>query len=316
MSGRLATNIVEERADLNHCDDGNFWALSITYEGTITALRFDQVVDAPFPAAQWDELRSEWISSHSQSEYCNYVEEVRHAIARGDLYQANACRILTTQSDQSLDGLFAAIVAQHPAPYAGFLRHGDREIASASPELFLQRDGEVVRNSPIKGTRALNSPAFGKKDSSENIMIVDLMRNDLGQICTEVTTPHLLREEEHPGLIHLVSDVQGRLKPGLSWREILDPLLPAGSISGAPKSSAVKIIEKHEGVRGPYCGILGWVQADQGLLNVAIRTFWREKNLLKFGTGAGITWSSEPEKEWHETELKAARLLAIAGGAR
>ena len=117
-------------------------------------------------------------------------------------------------------------------------------------------------------------------------------------------------------LRHLVSDVIGRLKRDLTWPEILNSLLPAGSISGAPKSSALQVIAAHEKVdRGPYCGILGWVKGDTAELSVAIRTFWNAKDgILRFGTGAGITWGSDPSAEWAETQLKARKLFSIAGG--
>jgi para-aminobenzoate synthetase component 1 len=148
-------------------------------------------------------------------------------------------------------------------------------------------------------------------------MIVDLMRNDLGQICIpgSIAVPDLLRDEEHPGLSHLVSDVTGQLQDGVTWKEILDALLPAGSISGAPKSAAKRIISELEAVpRGPYCGALGWVHGDQAVLSVAIRIFWREADYLHFGTGAGITWSSDARAEWEETQLKGERLISIVGG--
>jgi para-aminobenzoate synthetase component 1 len=147
-------------------------------------------------------------------------------------------------------------------------------------------------------------------------MIVDLIRNDLGQICKDgsIDVPRLLAIEEHPGLDHLVSDVTGELKDGLKWHQVITPLLPPGSVSGAPKSSALRIIAAHESNRGPYCGAIGWIQGESCELAVAIRTFWKEEQTLKFGTGAGITWSSDPEAEWEETELKAQRLIKIASG--
>lgn len=314
MDGVLAQDVMEHRDDLSHLDDGNFWALSISYEGRVHATRFASITTADFPPHAWTPLKSEWTSTLSRQQYCEYVLDIKAGIERGDLYQANACRILHTPYDGSLAGLFSEILKQNPAPYAAYFASHGLEIASASPELFLRRSGETVLTSPIKGTRATTNGKFGEKDSAENIMIVDLMRNDLGQICDEVETPHLLREEHHPGLIHLVSDVRGRLKSGLRWAQILQPLLPAGSISGAPKFSALASIAHHEKSRDVYCGILGWVQGDQALLNVAIRTFWRRDDHLRFGTGAGITWSSDPDAEWEETELKAARLLKIAGG--
>ena len=314
MGGRLATGVLQRRADLDHLDDGTFWALSISYEGEVIATSFSHIEKSQYPDRAWSGISGEWRSTHSQEEYCAYVSAIREAIARGEVYQVNACRALETTHSGNLDGLFSRILRDNPAPYAAYLRTDALEIASASPELFLKRSGDLVLTSPIKGTRALDSEPFGSKDGSENIMIVDLMRNDLGTICTDITTPHLLREERHPGLVHLVSDVQGRLKPGLSWKEILLPLLPAGSISGAPKSSARRIIADYEKVRGPYCGVFGWVQGDQALLSVAIRIFWRDGDEVKFGTGAGITWDSDPLGEWHETELKASRLISIARG--
>jgi para-aminobenzoate synthetase component 1 len=147
---------------------------------------------------------------------------------------------------------------------------------------------------------------------------VDLMRNDFGRICLKdsIRVPNLLTITDLPGLTHLVSDVVGTLKPDIQWDEIFDATLPPGSVSGAPKSSAIKLIKKYEEIdRGPYCGALGWIEGDRADLAVAIRTFWSDGKKIKFGTGAGITWSSDAQAEWDETELKAARLMAIAKGA-
>ena len=127
--------------------------------------------------------------------------------------------------------------------------------------------------------------------------------------------PRLCEIEEHPGLVHLVSRVEGRLRTDVGWPELLDAAFPPGSVTGAPKSSAVRIIDELEPVpRGLYCGAIGWVDAGRrrGALAVAIRTFWADGEQLHFGTGAGITWSSDPAGEWAETELKAERLIGIA----
>jgi para-aminobenzoate synthetase component 1 len=203
----------------------------------------------------------------------------------------------------------------NPAPWASYFEAPGLMIASASPELFLSRIGSMVKSSPIKGTQPTNSHTFGSKDQAENVMIVDLMRNDLGQICKSgtVEVPRLLSSEEHPGLQHLVSDVEGELLDNISWREILTALSPPGSVSGAPKSSATQVIATNEIPRGPYCGALGWVEGNHGVLSVAIRTFWKDSH-LNFGTGAGITWGSDASAEWEETQLKARRLISIAGG--
>jgi para-aminobenzoate synthetase component 1 len=190
------------------------------------------------------------------------------------------------------------------------------QVASASPELYLARDGDVIESRPIKGTGRTAADLL-PKDRAENVMIVDLVRNDLGRVAEpgSVTVPSLCAPEEHPGLVHLVSTVRARLLPGTGWPEIISATFPPGSVTGAPKSSALALIDELEPEpRGPYCGAIGWVDADsrRGALAVGIRTFWAEDDLLRFGTGAGITWHSDPWREWRETELKAARLLEVA----
>jgi len=191
-------------------------------------------------------------------------------------------------------------------------------VASASPERFLRRDGDRVASSPIKGTAA-DPGGFLPKDRAENVMIVDLVRNDLGRVCEwgSVEVPALCAVEHHPGLVHLVSTVTGRLRPGVTWGDIVAATFPPGSVTGAPKLAALDHIARLETApRGVYCGAVGWVDADarRGELNVAIRTFWVEGGQLHLGTGGGITWDSTPEGEWAETELKARRLLRVAAG--
>jgi len=147
------------------------------------------------------------------------------------------------------------------------------------------------------------------------------VRNDLGAVCAtgSVEVPDLCRVEQHPGLVHLVSTVRGRLRPGTGWGAVLAATFPPGSVSGAPKSSALRLIDALEPTtRGPYCGAVGWVDADRSMacLAVGIRTFWWSEGRLCFGTGAGITWGSDPQSEWDETELKATRLLSLATTTR
>ena len=316
MAGRLATNCVEISTDPSSLDRPGFWAVVNTFEGQFVCARFESVVDAPLPSAPWQGVNSSWISSQSQSEYQSNVEKIKEKIAAGDIYQVNLCRVLSARSQQGLQGLASRLQQDNPAPFASYLRLPNLEIASASPELFLQRDGQVIKSTPIKGTSKIDN--FGEKDKAENVMIVDLMRNDFGSICESgsVDVPRLLATQAHPGLYHLVSDVVGKLQTGISWSQILKALLPAGSISGAPKSSALKTIAEIEKTpRGPYCGVIGWVQGEQAVLSVGIRIFWSHGDgQLNFGTGAGITWASSPEGEWEETELKAKRLISIASG--
>lgn len=319
MAGVSARNLVEVSDDPKCLSDGGFWAISTTYEGAFRAAKFASVISAPFPDVQSSgAISGNWESDTSEHEYREYVAKIREEIASGGAYQVNACRRLTIKSAAPLDLAFSKILKSNPAPYASYLKFENVEIASASPELFLTREGDSLKTSPIKGTKKSSTEKFGTKDRAENVMIVDLMRNDLGQICQPgtIAVPDLLRDEEHPGLSHLVSDVTGQLRGDVSWSEILVALLPAGSISGAPKSAARRIISESERTtRDSYCGVLGWVHGDRAVLSVAIRIFWRDGQFINFGTGAGITWSSDPQAEWDETQLKAERLISIVGGA-
>ena len=217
--------------------------------------------------------------------------------------------------------LGAALAEGNPAPYSAVVRIPavGCHVASASPERFLSRDGDIVESRPIKGT-APDPSGLTDKDRAENVMIVDLVRNDLGRVCEfgSVEVPDLLALEHHPGLVHLVSTVRGRLRPGRGWADAIAATFPPGSVTGAPKLAALEQIAALEPVpRGVYCGAVGWVDADrqQGDLNVAIRTFWVEDDQLHLGTGGGITWDSDPADEWDETELKARQLLRVASGS-
>jgi para-aminobenzoate synthetase component 1 len=317
MGNLLSTNLLEITNDPKKIDDG-FWAISITFDGKFTAAKFGDVEETNWPYGYLPLKDKNWKSSHDQNSYEQLVENFRSEISAGNVYQVNACRVLELESNESVKGLVAGFLSKNPAKFAGYLAIPGLEIASASPERFLERRGDQIKSSPIKGTRPAGLHGdFPEKDRSENVMIVDLMRNDFGRICDvdTISVPNLLQTQELPGLAHLVSDVVGTLRPGISWNEIFENILPAGSVSGAPKSSAIKLIKKYEKVdRGPYCGVFGWIRGNQAELAVAIRTFWSDGKKIKFGTGAGITWASNPKEEWEETQLKASRLIAIANG--
>ena len=322
MGGLHATRLAEVTSDPSRLDDGNFWAVLATFEGQYHFARFKKVVEKEFPQTEpWQRLERPWKSSQEMIDFIGYVHEIRESIAAGVVYQVNACRQLSHflgEKPQNLESLFSAILNAHPAPFASFLKIPGFEIASASPERFLSRKGNRILTSPIKGTIRWNQEVFGDKDKSENLMIVDLMRNDISQICEpgSVEVSALFRQEKHPGITHLVSDIEGTLKERVSWSEIFEATLPPGSVSGAPKSSALSIIKDHEvEPRGPYCGAFGYIHGERAELAVAIRTFWTTGDkYLRYGTGAGITWGSDPQAEWEETQLKARHLISIAGG--
>ncbi|HEU4674663.1 MAG TPA: chorismate-binding protein [Motilibacteraceae bacterium] len=323
FGGVLATELEQVSDDVSELDRGGWWAVVLGFEGQVTLGRFGRVRPAPLPAAPWAGVPLEaWRSSLDRARYLAACEDVRRRIAAGEVYQANVCRVLQAPlpADADLLGLAGLLAQGNPAPYAGYVRLGEDgagvEVATASPELFLSRAGDVVESRPIKGTGRTEADLLDK-DRAENVMIVDLVRNELGRACRtgSVEVPELLAVEEHPGLVHLVSTVRGRLADGVGWPELLAATFPPGSVTGAPKSSALAALRALEPVpRGPYCGAVGWVDADRGTarLAVGIRTFWREPGRLCLGTGAGITWGSDPAAEWDETELKAARLLAVA----
>ncbi len=350
FGGQLASDLVELSDDPGVLDGAGRWAVVIDFEGAVTLARFRNWVPtaaSDLPGHWRGPAPSGWQSSLDQHEYCRAVAQIRAAIGRGDVYQANLCRVLQARlpDPRRCDplGLARLLADGNPAPHLGALDissataagHGlwrptGVHVVCASPELFLSRRGEEVVSRPIKGTAA-NAGSMLAKDRAENVMIVDLVRNDLGAVAAtgSVSVPEFLSLEAHPGLVHLVSGVRARLRSEVGWREILAATFPPGSVTGAPKSSALNIIDQLEPVpRGPYCGAIGWVDADAGTaeLAVGIRTFWIDGDgdwpghgrpggaTIRFGTGAGITWGSDAAGEWRETELKAAHLIAVAAG--
>ncbi len=331
FDGLLATDLLETVDVTRHPDalDGSgWWALLATFEGAITAYRFGTVAPAPLPtpAGDWRAPpAARWLTSMDERAYRQGVERIRRYIEAGDVYQVNLCRVLTAPVAGDADpwALAHRLSAGNPAPYQGVLHLGSEWVVTASPELFLSRVDDVVASSPIKGTTGPREP-FADKDYPENIMITDLVRNDLGRIgrAGSVTVTGLLEREEHPGLAHLVSTVRATLTQGVGWGAILAATFPPGSVTGAPKIRAQQVISELEPVpRGPYCGAVGYVDADRrrARLAVGIRTFFSDRGpgggrRVSFGTGAGITYASDPEAEWVETDLKAARLMSLAAG--
>jgi para-aminobenzoate synthetase component I len=325
VGGRLATDLVDVTSDLAALDGTGFWAVVLPFEGPPVCARFANIRPArPWPGPPWRGLDpSSWRTSLDRDEFCRGVVAVRDAIAAGDVYQVNLTRRLSAPFPAGADvaALGAALAEGNPAPYSAVVRVPSAGclVASASPERYIRRDGALVSSSPIKGTKPTGG-TFTEKDRAENVMIVDLVRNDLGRVCEfgTVEVPSLLATEAHPGLVHLVSTVTGRLRPGAGWSDVVAATFPPGSVTGAPKLAALDHIARLEPAsRGVYCGAVGWVDADRrvGDLNVAIRTFWVERGELHLGTGGAITWDSDPEDEWEETELKARRLLGVASGS-
>ncbi|MCU0309413.1 MAG: anthranilate synthase component I family protein [Acidimicrobiales bacterium] len=324
VDGVVATGLVDVTDDPAALDGAGWWAVVVPFEGPAVLARFADRRPLRPSDLRPDRWRgpdpASWRSSIEEADFTAAVNAIRGAIGRGDVYQVNLTRRLRAPlpPGASMFDLGSALAARHPARHGAVVElpsHGIR-LASASPELFLDRVGDRVRSSPIKGTAA-SADAFLAKDVAENVMIVDLVRNDLGRVCRPGTVhvPELLGTEAHPGLVHMVSTVEGRLRPDVGWPELLAATFPPGSVTGAPKLAALDHIARLEPCpRGVYCGAVGWVDADRrrGRLNVAIRTFFVDGDDLCFGTGGGITWDSTARGEWAETELKARRLLEVA----
>jgi len=317
MGTHLASELVETSNDLKSLRKPGFWVVLGSFEGKWRLARFAKVEQRNLPRAKssWNAISdSSWQSTLDKGAYCSYVERIREKIAAGEVYQVNACRVLSAdnKSNPSLLPLAEKILEENPAEFAAYLDLGDIQVASASPERFISLKDGVAISSPIKGTSATEE--FLEKDRAENLMIVDLIRNDLSKVAKigSVTTPRLLATEAHPGLFHLVSDVRAELSQGKDLVDLLLAMSPPGSVSGAPKSSALKIIEENESARGPYCGVIGFSDGSRAELAVGIRIFWQgDDQILRFGTGAGITWGSDSELEWEETELKARKLIGL-----
>jgi para-aminobenzoate synthetase component 1 len=265
----------------------------------------------------------------SQKDFIQQVQRAKQYIAAGDIYQVNLSYpwLATPVQAPDLLSLYSALRRHSPAPYAAYLHLPSCHILSSSPELFLKMDGQHILTRPIKGTRprfpadpaadqaALQDLQSSAKERAELLMITDLLRNDLGQICDygSVHVDELWKTEIYPQVFHLVSSVSGSLRPELSHARALAACFPGGSITGAPKKRAMQIIRELEPhARGFYTGSIGGFSFNHSShWNIAIRTLIARDGQLCFHTGAGIVADSEPELEHQETLHKAAGILML-----
>ncbi len=256
--------------------------------------------------------------------YERTIDRAIEYIRAGDCFQVNIAQRLMTPARMPPFELYEKLRTRNPAPFAGCFDLGTHRILSASPERFLRVDGGEVETRPIKGTRPRGKTAeedqrlaqelcASAKDHAENVMIVDLLRNDLGRVCAygSVHVDALCRLESYQYVHHLVSAVRGRLRDGCGPIDLLRAAFPGGSVTGAPKIRAMEIIaELERTARGPYCGSLGWIGFDGGMdTNLLIRTFLYSNGWLDFSVGGGIVADSTPRQEYDETWHKAEGLL-------
>jgi para-aminobenzoate synthetase component 1 len=269
-------------------------------------------------------------SSLTRAQFLGAVHKIQRYIQSGDIYQANLSQRFTVPT--SLNGwqLYLRLATASPAPYAAYLNAGELQLASSSPELFLQLSGRRVQTRPIKGTRPRAADAVADrelaqelqtsaKENAELVMITDLLRNDLGKICEygSVRVPELARLEQFAHVQHLVSTIEGDLRNTVSHLAALERCFPGGSVTGAPKLRAMQIIDELEPVgRGPYTGALGYIGFNQeSQLSIIIRTAVCTDGIVHFHTGAGIVADSVPEAEYEETLVKARGFFQALHGA-
>jgi para-aminobenzoate synthetase component I len=279
------------------------------------------------PVASQPPIGLVWRDSRSRSDYEAEIARVIAYIRDGDIFQANLSHRFSATPRDGANAMatYRALRRANPAPFAALLVDGERFVASTSPERFLRLDGKTVEARPIKGTKRRSAHAAldatiaqslvrSEKDRAENIMIVDLLRNDLSRVCEpgSVEVPMLCGIETYASVHHLTSVVIGQLKARLDITDLIAAAFPGGSITGAPKIRAMEIIgELEREPRGIYCGAIGWIGFDGAAdLNIAIRTLTFDGTDLHVRAGGGITLMSDPAAEYEETLAKAERLLA------
>lgn len=299
-----------------------------TPSGDVWARDIQALLEQITPSAKLQEfhLTQSPQANTTRKNYQRAFAAVQDYIRAGDCYQVNLAMAFTAPCEGHPWPLYRALRRRNPAPYSAWLNFPFGQVLSSSPERFLAlRDGRVETR-PIKGTRAraadagedaarVRELANSAKDRAENLMIVDLLRNDLGKVCVpgSVAVPELFQVESFATVHHLVSTVTGHMAPGKDAIDLLAASFPGGSITGAPKQRAMEIIEELEPERrGVYCGAIGYLGFDGALdLNIAIRTLVCDGGHVRFWTGGGLVADSELEAEYQECMDKARALLEV-----
>jgi para-aminobenzoate synthetase component 1 len=271
-------------------------------------------------------VSSEIAVNMTRTDYARAFQRIQHYILEGDCYQVNLAQRFSAYCQGNPWAAYQTLRQINPAPFSAFLNFPQVQVLSSSPERFLMAQDGLVETKPIKGTRA-RSPDLTEdlarmqelresiKDRAENLMIVDLLRNDIGKNCRpgSVHVPELFQVESYATVHHLVSTVRGRLAQGHHALDLLRGCFPGGSITGAPKIRAMEIIEELEPHRrGVYCGSIGYIGYDGNMdTNIAIRTLVHSDNRIRFWAGGGIVADSDMEQEYQECYHKAAAMLHL-----
>jgi para-aminobenzoate synthetase component I len=284
------------------------------------------------PTIENDEhFESNVTSTDSRETYVKKIQKIHEFIRRGDTYQVNLTQQVSAEMPPNLSpqAIYSYLKRNNPTPFSAFLTRENDHVVSTSPERFFRISNGRISVSPIKGTRprgtGLNNDELlrnelisSEKDNAENVMIVDLMRNDLGRICDygTINVDTLCELEVHPSLFHLVSTVSGELKKDVKFSEVLSALFPCGSITGCPKIRTMSIIDEIESApRGLSMGAIGYCDFEGNIdLSVAIRTMVVRGTKAQFNVGGGIVIESNPDQEYEESLTKASALLSAING--
>ena len=287
----------------------------LNYDDLIGVLALEQV--GVFQEA------SEHVSNFERDEYIKIVEKAKSYISSGDIYQVNLSQKFNTSSINNAYSALIKFYEAQPVPFSALIRFDDHILISGSMELFLRKNGNKIITKPIKGTAKRSDDkaadkkmkeqlSCSKKEKAENLMIVDLMRNDLGRICKtgSVKANELFRINEYKTLFQMESEIEGVLRNDAGLRKIITSTFPPGSVTGAPKSRALEVIDELEPhYRGPYCGAFGIFYPNMNFtLSVAIRIMLLTEHNTCYWVGGGIVWDSDPQREYDETLLKAVAI--------
>lgn len=262
----------------------------------------------------------------SREAYRAKIDAIRAHIREGDVYQVNFTDRIDFVFEGSAIALYRALRERQPVAFGAFIQRGDSQVLCLSPELFFRRAGRQIETRPMKGTVRRGKThaedealrrwlAADPKSQAENLMIVDLLRNDLSVCCEpgSVAVKALYETEVYRTLIQMTSTVEGRLRDGIEYADLFEALFPCGSVTGAPKIRAMQLIDDLEdGPRGVYCGAIGYAAPEHAVFNVAIRTVVLRDGQGTMGTGSGIVWDSDADAEYDECRLKAQFLTSIA----
>ena len=308
--------------------------LSIGLLNTNHSSVYQQIIGSPIQISGKAELNQKVNIRNriSKSDYCRTINQLRQHIIRGDCYEINFCQEFFAE-DLSIDPLFTyqMLSESSPMPFAAFYKLNDKFLICASPERYLKKEGSVILTQPIKGTepRDLQDAELdahykgrlfhSRKERAENIMIVDLVRNDLSKVCEESTVgvEELYGIYSFPQVHQMISTVRGKIAEGTHWVDAIKATFPMGSMTGAPKKKVMELIEKYERTkRGLFSGALGYYSPGGNFdFNVVIRSilYNHQKRYLSYQTGSAITFYSDPEMEYEECELKALAIRKVLG---